>query len=285
MHQPQQDIPPTPAAQAQSPFTAAHEQKRNLLFLSLMGIFLTNAIVAEIVGPKIFSLESLLGLPPAQIPLLEGVKLDFNLTAGVLIWPVVFVTSDLINEYFGKAGVRRISFLTAALITYSFGVLWGVAKLPPAQFWLEINATDAQGRPFDINFAFDRLFLQSMGIILGSLTAFLIGQLLDVHAFQWLRRLSGSRHIWLRATGSTLFSQLIDSFVVLFIAFYVFGNWSWQQVISVGIMNYLYKFLVAILATPLLYAAHIGIERYLEKHYAHHLSEEAARSNYFSDKR
>ena len=87
--------------------------KRTNLYIFLSAIFLTNALIAEIIGVKIFSAEALLGVAPAQIHLFGGFTLDFNLTAGAVIWPFVFVTSDIINEYFGKAGVRRISFLTA----------------------------------------------------------------------------------------------------------------------------------------------------------------------------
>ncbi len=249
-------------------------RKRNNLFIVLSGILLTNAILAEIIGVKIFSVESLLSMPPAQIPVLDGFVLDFNLAAGAIIWPVVFVTSDIINEYFGKSGVRKISILTAIFIVYAFVIIYAVTLLPPAQFWLEVNNTGNSG--FNINEAFGRIFRQGMGIIIGSISAFLIGQLLDVYVFHTLRKITGSRKIWLRATGSTLVSQLVDSFVVLTVAFYIFGNWSLQQVFAVGIINYIYKFTVAILLTPLLYVAHYLIDNYLGKEQAEQLAEEAA---------
>ncbi|WP_109673543.1 queuosine precursor transporter [Dyadobacter jejuensis] len=252
-----------------------NERKRQRLFLVLCGIFLTNALIAEIVGGKIFSVESLLGLPPAQIPI-GGQFMDFNMTAGVVNWPVVFLTSDIINEYFGKKGVKRISYLTAAFIVYTFITIFIATMLPPAQFWLDLNGTDGQGNPFNINDAFAKIFNQGLGIMAGSITAFLLGQFLDVYVFAWLRKRTGSRFIWLRATGSTLFSQLVDSFVVIGIAFYVFGNWDLGLVFSVGSINYLYKGLVAILMTPLLYVAHYFIDAYLGKEYAEQLMEEAA---------
>ncbi|PWJ39967.1 queuosine precursor transporter [Sediminitomix flava] len=238
-------------------------KRKTLLYIILSSIFLTNALVAEMVGGKIFSLESLLGFAPAQIPLLEGVKLDFNLTAGVVLWPIVFVTTDIINEYFGVKGVRRITFITAGLIAYVFVVIWIATELPPAQFWLDVNATDSAGNSFDINEAYSKVFLQGMGIIVGSLVAFLIGQLLDAWTFQWLKNITNSKKVWLRATGSTLISQFIDSFVVLWVAFYVWGNWELEMVISVGIINYIYKFLIAVFLTPLIYLGHYLIDRYL----------------------
>lgn len=254
--------------------TIDQDYKRRNLFLALSGIFIANALLAELIGVKIFSAEALLGLPGAQIPIL-GTKLDFNLTAGVIIWPVVFVTTDIINEYFGKAGVKKISILTVLLIIYAFVVITIVTGLPPAAFWLEVNSTDPSGDPFNINFAFNSIYRQGLGIIIGSVIAFLISQFLDASVFHWLRRYTGSKKIWLRATGSTLVSQLIDSIVVLFVAFYLFDNWTFTMVMSVAAINYLYKFFVAVALTPLLYVAHYIIDGYLGKREADNLIEEA----------
>ncbi|MDA1120675.1 MAG: queuosine precursor transporter [Bacteroidetes bacterium] len=253
--------------------------KRTNIFIILAGIFITNAIVAEIIGVKIFSAEAFFGVKPANIHLFGDFTLDFNLTAGVVIWPVVFITTDIINEYFGKEGVKKVSILTAILIVFVFLAIYVVTILPPASFWLDINDTDSEGNPFNIDFAFRTIFRQGLGIIVGSLVAFLIGQLLDVYIFQKLRRITGTRMIWLRATGSTLISQFIDSFVVLIIAFYFWGNWSFSQVIAVGIINYIYKFAVAILLTPLIYLGHYLIDLYLGKELSNEMTEEAARGS------
>ncbi|MBB6612109.1 queuosine precursor transporter [Pontibacter sp. Tf4] len=251
------------------------EKKHTNLFLVLSGIFISNALLAELIGVKIFSGEALFGLPGAQLNIL-GSKLDFNLTAGVIIWPVVFVTTDIINEYFGKQGVKKVSILTVILILYAFLVITIVTGLPPAQFWLDINSTDPKGNPFNIDYAFSSIYRQGLGIIIGSVAAFLVSQLLDASVFHWLRKYTGHKKIWLRATGSTLVSQLIDSLVVLFIAFFVFGNWTLEQVLSVAAINYIYKFCVAILLTPVLYVAHFLIDGYLGKRQADDLIEEAA---------
>ena len=256
--------------------TAPLDHKKNRLFLILCGIFLTNALLAEMIGVKIFSGEATLGLQPVNFNIL-GFTMAFNLTAGAVIWPVVFITSDLINEYFGKPGVKRISYLTAVLIVYVFIVVFFTMKLHPADFWLNTNNKDAQGNYFNMDFAFNKIFGQGNRIIIGSLSAFLLGQLIDVFAFQKLRKITGNKMLWLRATGSTLISQFIDSFVVLFIAFYgIFEN---DQIVAIGITNYIYKFVVAILLTPLIYLGHYFIDRYLGKENAHRLSEDAAKAS------
>ncbi|MCC9134952.1 queuosine precursor transporter [Pontibacter silvestris] len=255
--------------------TSTLTKKRTNLFLILSGIFISNALLAELIGVKIFSGEAVFGLPGAQLGIL-GSKLDFNLTAGVIIWPVVFITTDIINEYFGKEGVKKISIITVALILYAFLVITIVTGLPPAQFWLHVNSTDPQGNPFNIDYAFNSIYRQGLGIIIGSVAAFLISQFLDATVFHWLRRFTGNKKIWLRATGSTLVSQLIDSIVVLIIAFYLFGNWPLIQVLSTAILNYIYKFIVAIVLTPLLYLAHYLIDKYLGEVQSKELLEEAA---------
>jgi uncharacterized integral membrane protein (TIGR00697 family) len=165
--------------------------------------------------------------------------------------------------------------MTAVFIIYAFIFIYLITLLPPAAFWIDINKATPGGNDFDINFAFSKIFTQGLGIIIGSLTAFLIGQLVDAYTFQYVKKITGNKKIWLRATGSTLVSQLLDSFLVLIIAFYVFGNWTMPQVISVAIINYIYKFVVAILLTPLLYVAHYWIDNYLGKEKAEEMMKEA----------
>ena len=247
-------------------------RKKQNLFILLTGIVLTNAVIAEIVGVKIFSVEALLGLNPAQIPMFGGAKFDINLAAGVLVWPIVFITSDIINEYFGKPGVKKITYLTASFIAYSFLILFLATQLPAAKFWIDVNKN---GNNFDINSAFSNIFKQGLGIIIGSIVAFMAGQLLDVYIFQKLKKATGNKMIWLRATGSTIISQMVDSFVVVFIAFYVFGNWSMLQVINVALVGYFYKTFMAFSLTPVLYVIHNMIDNYLGKENAAQLSHEA----------
>lgn len=244
---------------AYSLYLGKMKSKSNRLFLILGGFFITNALLAEFIGVKVFSVEGSLGLSPVNWDIL-GFDLSFNMTAGVLLWPVVFIMTDIINEYYGRKGVRILSFMASGLIAYSFLMSYLAIRLAPADFWTGINQN--HGVP-DMNNAFRWIFGQGNWIIVGSLTAFLVGQFLDVYVFQAIRKVTGEKWLWLRATGSTLISQLIDSFVVLIVAFYIGQNWSLEQVIAVGVINYIYKFVIAIVLTPTLYLVHSAIDQYL----------------------
>lgn len=234
--------------------------KANRLFLVLCGLFISNALIAEFIGGKIFSLEKTLGLNPVSFSLLGEQNLSFQLTAGVLLWPVVFIMTDIINEYYGMKGVRFLSYLTVSLIIMAFAAVYGAMLLSPADWWIGVNAD--KGVP-DMQKAFEALFGQGLWIIAGSVAAFLIGQLLDVAIFHRIKQVTGEGKIWLRATGSTLVSQWVDSFVVIFIAFYVGQGWSFPKVLAIALVGYTYKFVVALLATPIIYLVHELIERYL----------------------
>lgn len=248
------------------------DKKENKLFLLLGGFFIANALIAEFIGVKIFSLEATLGIEPLVYTLF-GQKVSFNLTAGVLLWPVVFVMTDIINEYFGMRGVRFLSYLTVLLISFAFIIIYAAIALTPADWWIE-SANNRELPNFQLAFAC--VFGQGLWIILGSLVAFLIGQFLDVTVFQKIKKITGEGKVWLRATGSTLVSQFIDSFVVLIIAFKLGADWSWALVIAVGLNNYFYKFVVAVLLTPVIYLTHFVIDKYLGNELASKLKSEAS---------
>ncbi|TLX21866.1 queuosine precursor transporter [Thermomonas fusca] len=236
------------------------DDRATRLFAALAAFFCANAVLAEFIGVKIFALEGTLGIAPLHWNLFgQGGTLDF--TAGTVVWPIVFIMTDTVNEYFGKRGVRMVSWLAAGLVAYGFLFAYVAIRLAPAGWW--VGAARHQGVP-DYQAAYAAVFGQGMWIMVGSLVAFLIGQLIDIHVFHQIRRRTGERHAWLRATGSTAVSQLVDSFVVLYIAF-VIGpqHWPTSQFLAVGTLNYAYKMLAAIALIPLLYLARAGIHRYL----------------------
>jgi uncharacterized integral membrane protein (TIGR00697 family) len=215
------------------------QRKKDIIYVILAGIFITNALVAELIGGKLIYIG------------------DNVMSLGILPWPIVFVTTDLINEYFGEKGVKKLSFITAALIAYTFILLL---------IGLHIPAVKGDGLITDDQF--NAVFGQSMWIIIGSITAFLVSQLIDVTLFHFLKNKTGNKMLWLRSTGSTIISQLFDSFIVLGIAFWLPGKITTQTFIASAFTGYSVKLLIAIGLTPFIYLGHYLIDNYLgsEKH-------------------
>lgn len=210
--------------------------KKDIVFVVLAGIFITNAVVAELIGGKLIQVG------------------PFVMSIGILPWPVVFLTTDLINEYFGEKGVKKLSYITACLIAYAFVILLLAIIVPAAKGISPVN--DSQ---------FYAVFGQSMWIIAGSIIAFLVSQLIDVTVFWFFKNRTGERKIWLRTTGSTVVSQLFDSFIVLGIAFWLPGKINFDTFLSSAIIGYTFKLGIAILLTPLIYLGHHLIKKYLSE--------------------
>mmetsp|Transcript_12387 Transcript_12387/g.20945 ORF Transcript_12387/g.20945 Transcript_12387/m.20945 type:complete len:388 (-) Transcript_12387:177-1340(-) len=217
--------------------------KKNLVYLVLCGIFFTNAIMGELTGGKFFQLG------------------PFMLSIGTLQWPVVFLTTDLLNEYFGGEGVKAATYVAVGLLFYVFAVVFAGMSVPAAP-----------GSPITDQ-VFQAAFGQSLWIIFGSVTAFFTSQLVDMSIFLLLKEKTGSKMLWLRATGSTIFSQMIDSFIVGALAFWLPGKFTFTQFISTAATGYTTKLILAVAFTPLIYAAHALIDSYLGEELAHDLVE------------
>ena len=212
------------------------KSKKELVFIILAGIFITNAVTAELIGGKLIQIG------------------PFVMSIGILPWPVVFLTTDLINDYFGKEGVKKLSYITAALIAYSFILLFLAITIPAARGISPVN--DEQ---------FKAVFGQSMWIIVGSIIAFLFSQLIDVYVFSYFKKKTGNKKIWLRATGSTVVSQLFDSFIVLGIAFWLPGKINTETFVSSALTGYTFKLGTAVLLTPIIYLGHYWIQKYIKE--------------------
>ena len=210
--------------------------KKELIFVILSGIFITNAVTAELIGGKLIQIG------------------PFIMSIGILPWPIVFLTTDLINEYFGEKGVRKLSIITACLIAYAFVVLLFAIAIPAAKGVSPVS--DGQ---------FKAVFGQSMWIIVGSIIAFLFSQLIDVTVFRYFKNKTGNKKIWLRTTGSTVVSQLFDSFIVLGIAFWLPGKINFEKFLTMAITGYTFKLAIAILLTPLIYGGHSLIKNYISE--------------------
>ncbi|MEO6305887.1 MAG: queuosine precursor transporter [Bacteroidia bacterium] len=211
-------------------------KRKDLVFIILAGFFITNAIVAELIGGKLIQFFGL-----------------FTQSIGIIMWPVVFILTDLINEHYGKQGVRKLTYITVGLIAYTFILI---------SIGLNINAV-----PFspvnDENFRI--VFGQSQWIIVGSIIAFLLSQMVDVYVFWLFRHRTGNKLIWLRSTGSTVISQLVDTFVVQYVAFVLPGKWTVDEFIHNASWGYSFKLMIAIGLIPFIYLGHFAINKFLDK--------------------
>jgi hypothetical protein len=260
------------------PINTFLKNKAFILFVILTALFIANTIVAEFVGMKIFSLENLFGTTPLDMTIFGVEGLGLSLTAGSILWPIVFVMTDIINEYFGVKSVKFLSYLAVGIVFYAFIMVYGAMSLPPNEWWMTqsgINALEPTMSISNMDLAFNKIMGQGLWIIIGSMVAFLVGQVLDVYVFHKIKKITGESKIWLRATGSTLISQLVDSYVVILIAFWIGSDWDLSRVLAIGTVNYMYKFSMAILLTPAIYLCHYIIDKYLGIQLAEQLKREA----------
>jgi uncharacterized integral membrane protein (TIGR00697 family) len=209
-------------------------KRKDFIFVILAGFFVTNAIVAEMIGGKLVTFFGL-----------------FTQSIGIILWPVVFLLTDIINEYYGKKGVRRLTYITVGLIAYTY-ILITIA--------MKMKATSFSPVQDDV---FHTVFGQSQWIIVGSIIAFLISQLVDVYFFWVFRGLTNGKMIWVRATASTIISQLFDTFIVQFIAFVLPGKWAFDEFLKNAAIGYVFKLMVAVALIPLIYVLHQLIHKYI----------------------
>lgn len=233
------------------------------LYVICAAVFITALVVAEATASKLFTAFEL----PFTIHILGEEFSRVTMTAGVIAFPITFIVTDLMNEYFGKDGIRFVTFLGMVMIIFEFLILQ-VAMMVPTD---PVSAVPEE--------AFDTVFGATGWIILGSLVAYLVGQLVDITLFHWLRHLTEGRYLWVRATGSTFGSQFLDTFLVLSIAFLPTGVMNFQTVVAVTLFNYLYKFVIAVVITPVIYLVHWIMDRYLGHETALEMIEQAAEAS------
>jgi uncharacterized integral membrane protein (TIGR00697 family) len=207
------------------------ESRRQRLFVVLCGIFLTALLIANVIAGKEFRLGGL------------------QLSVGVLPFPITFLLTDIVNEYYGKEGARFLTLVGLGMMLFANAMLIVGGLLPTAATsWVTEQS-------------YQNVFGLSWRLFLGSLVAYTLGQVSDIYSFQFMKRITGSKLLWLRATGSTFFSQIIDT-VVVNVAIFA-GMKSWGEVGALIFWSYVYKMVVAVGLTPLLYVAHGIIKRWL----------------------
>ncbi len=211
-----------------------------LVYLWLAAVNVTALLMANVIGVKLFRFDANLGFGSFAI----------EHTAGMLAFPVTFLLTDLLNEYYGRRATRRVAYIAFAMAALAWGVLWIARRIPILE---GIPGTATQD-------SFELIFGASALMYLASITAFLVGSLMDISLFGLFKRLTGGRYVWLRATGSTVVSQLFDSLIVTFLFFYVFPKLVGQEsatfsfTLKTALTGYVLKFVIAVVLTPLIYA-------------------------------
>jgi uncharacterized integral membrane protein (TIGR00697 family) len=230
--------------------TVGHwNEKRIWVFIFLAGLFITNAVTAELISNKLIEIPISFSLGDFKIG-------PFITIVGILPWPVVFLLTDLLNEFYGQKAVRRLSWITAILIAYCFVIV---------TITLGIPAFELPGSDLADSKSYNKVFGQAQMVIIGSIAAFLVSQILDAFVFDQIKKRTGNKFIWLRSTGSTLLSQLIDSFIVLYIGFVLPGKIKLADFSLLALTNYSLKIVIAISLTPLIYLGHFVMKKILSK--------------------
>ena len=209
------------------------------LFLFLACLFVTSLLVGDLIGGKLYQVE-------------VG-DILFTISVGMIPFPIVFLLTDLINEFYGRQAARYVTFvgflmawLTIAILEVAGAVPWAAMTLAPD--WPGVRPE-----------SFENIFASSRKILMASTAAYLVGQLIDISIFHVLRKKLHGRFLWLRATGSTAVSQLVDTAVINAIVWY--AVMTPRDFLSVVATSYAVKLTAAIALTPLIYAGHAVVER------------------------
>ena len=224
--------------------------RREWTFVFLAGLMITNAVTAELISSKLIDI-------PLQFNMGDWHFGPFTTIVGVLPWPIVFILTDLLNEFYGEKAVKRLSWITAILIGYCFLLVYTSLQIPAS--------TLVSGPGLAGDKEYNLIFGQAPWIILGSICAFIASQLLDTTVFHWIKNKTGNRYIALRSTGSTVISQLIDSIVVLYIGFVIPGKLTVAEFFRIVPVNYSLKLLIAIALTPVIYLGHWLMRKWLSQ--------------------
>ena len=224
--------------------------RRDALFLTLSGVFLTSLVLGNVIGTTkfvtIFSLDLpswLQALTPELVR--NGSIYTMSVPAGVVAYPFTFLATDLISELFGRKRAQM-------LVWVGFGMNVFMLLVMSINHWLP-NSSGVSGG-LDL---FEGVYQFMVGNTIASMIAYLIAQSVDVRLYHFWKRLTKGKHLWLRNNASTTVSQLVDSTAIITIL-YLAGNLG-DAIDNVGaviilILNsYLFKFFFALFDTPLMY--------------------------------
>jgi len=204
--------------------------RKQRFYVWLTAIFVAALVTSDLIGGKVFRVWGL------------------DLSVGMIPFPLTFLLTDIINEFYGTEGARRVTFVGLGVALFVFAIINIAIYLPTSP------ESPMHGDQFRAVFGW------SVRLYIASLTAYVVGQLLDISIFFSLRKLTGHRFLWLRSTGSTVLSQAVDTLVVSFVLFS--GTKSTSFILHIARNSYIVKLALAIGLTPLIYLGHALLRRH-----------------------
>jgi len=195
-------------------------------YLILTGIFIASLVASNLIFQKFFTWNFL--------------GINFELSVGIIAYPVTFLVTDLISELYGQKRANQV--VVSGFFASVFTTLLVL---------ISVNATAVQWSPID-SVTFSKVFGLTGPAFFASMVAYLTAQLIDVRIFHFWKRLTKSKHLWLRNNASTMFSQLVDTSVILIILCSA-GVIEWERFYGLWMMGWIFKVLVALIDTPIIY--------------------------------
>jgi uncharacterized integral membrane protein (TIGR00697 family) len=201
------------------------------LFIYLGAVFVSCLLLGDVIGGKIIRTP----LGPISV--------------GIIPFPVTFLLTDVVNDFYGRRGARFLTLLGFYMALIAWALLQVTTLMP------------ADASTYFTQHEYAKVFGGSAQLFVASMVAYLIGQFLDIHVFHFWKAMTQSRHLWLRSTGSTVFSQAVDTVTINIIFGRVTAGWGWSFIGAKIGREYVIKFVVAVALTPVVYALHGAIVR------------------------
>ncbi|NBC83319.1 MAG: queuosine precursor transporter [Bacteroidetes bacterium] len=236
----------------------AIERRREIFFLVFSGLFIGSLSMLNILGiTKLINLSFSIG----------NLEIPFKVFIGVIPYPITFLCTDFISEFYGKRRAKNVVWVGFLLNMWVLFILWVGGELPPVP---ELGA-DGLPAPDHPNRAFYEVRKLAFGATAASMLAYLTAQFVDVHVFHFLRKKTKGKRLWIRNNGSTLTSQLVDSLAVVFITYYFTHAIIVPDDISVTkylliliLSNYFFKMFAAMVDTIPFYFGVKWLGKYLQ---------------------
>jgi hypothetical protein len=232
--------------------------RREAIFIVLSGLFIGSLAMLNILG-----LSRLIDLSFT----IFDTEVPFIVFVGVLPYPITFLCTDFISEFYGKKRATIVVWTGLLLNLWVLFILWFGGILPPVPEMLPEKGLPALDDP---NRVFYEIRQLTFGATLASMIAYLTAQFVDVHVFHFLKKLTRGKHLWLRNNGSTLTSQMVDSFAVVLITFYHThaiqipeGQTVIKTLVILILSNYVFKMTSALIDTIPFYVGSKYLSRYL----------------------